>query len=320
MLKALLLSLTLALAVMATAQNLVVNGSFEDTVNCEVPTQCTLLKAEHWYNPNLATPDLFDADLDRLCGYAMNPNQPTTFMEPQEGSRLAGAYLWDGPTGSIARDYLMTKLVDALDPGLAYVVSLWYARRRPHKYAVDHIGIWIGHDSLFETTVGRLDVEPQVKLRDPYNTYLVNGDAWTQLTDTFVAVGGERWLVIGNFDHQDSVEWIVADPLGIYGTSYYYIDQIQLSPLEGLSVNTIQPFVTWWNGYGMEFQWDKLQGPVFVELFDAMGRHLRQDVVYAMDGHGAFAVGYLPAGIYMVVVRSGAEHAAVKFVKGEGGF
>ena len=49
-------------------QNLVPNGSFEDTVDCYVTTQCLLLEAVHWRNPNLATPDLYDCDTVRVCG------------------------------------------------------------------------------------------------------------------------------------------------------------------------------------------------------------------------------------------------------------
>lgn len=331
MLKALLLSLaaeasakaaltltTLALAGMATAQNLVVNGSFEDTVNCAVPTQCTLLKAEHWYNPNLATPDLFDADLDRLCGYAMDPSQPTTFMEPYDGMRLAGAYFWY-PNGN-TREYLMGQLSEGLQPGAEYEVSVGYARRRPHQYAVDHIAVWIGHDSLFENTTGRLDVLPQVKLRDPFSTYLVSGDAWTQLTDTFTAVGGERWVVIGNFDAQDSVNGVLADATGLYSNCYYYIDSVVVRAISATNIPEIAKPSVWCSGHGVQIHWNNHHGPVEVHLLDAAGRSVQRVAVEMNNGHANMPLPALRSGVYLMQLRVANEEVVVKFVKEEGGF
>src|SRR5690606_15031506 len=115
-----------ALAAMATAQNLVPNPSFEDTVNCSVPTQCTLLKAQHWFSPTLSSPDLVDQDTARLCGYAI-PGVGTGYLPPKAGFRMAGEYFWDGPFGGPAREYMMTPLIEDLTQGAEYQISLWYA-------------------------------------------------------------------------------------------------------------------------------------------------------------------------------------------------
>jgi hypothetical protein len=222
----------LALATLAVAQNLVVNGSYEDTVNCTTPTPNTLVKAVGWYNPNTATPDVWDCDLDRLCGNAMYPtgsNAPY-FQLSHEGDRHAGIYLMMTPRGT-TRDYLMTKLISPMLTGAAYEVSLWQVRRR-FRYAVDHIGVWFGQDSLFEATPGWLSVSPQVRLRHPVEPYLVEGHIWQQLVDTFVAAGGERWMVIGNFDPAGTVDYIELSPDGSpVSYAYHFIDQVAVVPI-----------------------------------------------------------------------------------------
>ncbi|MFZ1333309.1 MAG: hypothetical protein WAR83_14030, partial [Flavobacteriales bacterium] len=97
MLKTLLLYFTtLAFVATTMAQNLVPNPSFEDTMNCDIETQCMLLKAAEWYNPNTGTPDLFDADLDRSCGIPLDALPVTSDPEPRTGLRMTGALQWFG--------------------------------------------------------------------------------------------------------------------------------------------------------------------------------------------------------------------------------
>jgi len=275
MLRALLLSLiSLALAAMATAQtNLVLNGSFEDTVFCATTTQCTLLKAEHWYNPNTATPDVWDCDLDRLCGSAMQPTGPNApyFQLSQAGERHAGIYLMLTPNGS-TRDYLMTKLSVPMVADVQYEVSLWQVRMR-WRYAIDHIGVWFGQDSLFDATPNWLSVTPQIRLRHPESPYLLEGFLWEQLADTFVAAGGEQWMVIGNFDPLGTVDYIDLSPDGSpVSYAYHFIDQVAVEPIaEETSIASPQLNARW-QGDGLWLQWPTEFQAEQLQLFDARGR------------------------------------------------
>jgi hypothetical protein len=315
--RAIPLVLATAVAVELPAQNLVVNGSFEDTVNCDIPTQCTLLKASHWYNPTTSTPDLYDQDQDRQCGYII-PTEGMVYMPPEDGTRMAGAFFWDGPFGGPTRDYLATRLTGDLIAGASYEVRLWYTRNRLFQSAVDHIGVWFGSDSLFEPTYGPLSVVPQVKLRDPNSQYLVDGDDWTQLVDTFTAQGGERWMAIGNFDPQDSLHGIVADPSAAASNCYYYLDNVELRELPMVHVPEVDlPSVHWTIG-GMAIHWNAKQGPVAVEVLDAAGRLVQGRTIGFVQGRGFLSMEALPKGLYLLRLHSGHKAAVVKFVKEEG--
>jgi len=315
--RAIPLALVAALAVEATAQNLVVNGSFEDTVNCEIPTQCTLLKASDWYNPTQSTPDLYDADTVRQCGY-MIQSAGMVYMPPKQGLRMAGFYFWDGPFGGSEREYIATELSQPLTPGTNYEVGLWYVRNRAFQAAVDHVGIWLGYDSLFMPTFDRLNVIPQLKLRDPLSEYLTESHEWTQLVDTLTAQGGERWLVIGNFDSQDSLHGILAEPEALFSNCYYYIDNVMVRSLTGTSVPEIgMPSVNW-NSGGLQVRWSGTRGPLQVDVFSAGGCLVHRANVPLEADQAELAMVPLAKGLYVLRFRCANKEAVVKFVKMEG--
>lgn len=318
MLRALLLLLmNLVLAAMATAQtNLVLNGSFEDTVDCTVPMESVLPKAAHWYNPTGASPDLFDCDLGRECGYAMDYPYWNGFMLSQDGTRHAGFYPWDGPhPNSYVREFIMGELAQPLEPGMSYEVSLWYASRRPHQYGVDHIGVWFGAEAVQEDTIGPMSLVPQLRLRDPENYYMGESEVWTQLIDTLIAQGGERWMVIGNFDPVGQVDGALVNPNGLYGTCYYYVDNVVVRPLEPNSIAERGGPMLWWNGYAWQVNGLPHNGAVTLEVYDMLGAVVHRERV--MPGSDRLILAYDPpsTGSYVLSISWANGRSTVRFIK-----
>lgn len=324
MLRALFLSLmNLALAAMAMAQtNLVLNGSFEDTVDCGVATQCLLMKAVNWYNPNIATPDVWDADLERGCGYDLDPEgfPGLWYLAPFQGLRHAGAYYWFGPGSGNTREYLMTRLAQPLEVGVAYEVSLRYALSGTFRYAVDHIGVWLGHDSLFENTPNWLSVTPQLRLRDPQHTYLAETEAWTLLKDTLVASGGEQWLVIGNFDVASMVNGILAHPDAFNAYAYYYLDSVSVREVV-LPTTVVEHGITAaWSSQGVRIGCSPAMRVEELCLLDGAGRMIAQVHSGSSGSQGMITTPPLAPGLYIVRVLMNGRWAWTKFVKEEGEF
>lgn len=221
--------MNLALAAMATAQNLVSNPSFEDTTHCSL-YQPPYEEAVGWYSANLATPDIWDGDTIAPCGRFMDATdsgiQVKGYKTAYHGSRFAGGFHWYGPGGNAGtREYLTTRLRTDLVPNQAYRVSMYCARPKGHRRAIDHIGVYFGPDSIHEQLTTALHVTPQVELRDPMNQYLVD-TSWVQLVDTFLALGGERWMVFGTFQNDDDVIGIDLPPLWPSDNAYYYVDAV----------------------------------------------------------------------------------------------
>lgn len=322
MLKALLLLLNLALAAMATAQtNLVLNGSFEDTISCDLPV-IGIRKATHWYTANLATPDVWDADLERGCGYALDPEgfPGLSYIAPFQGLRHAGGYYWYGPGSSNTRDYLLTRLAAPLQAGNQYEISLQVALRGNMRYALDHIGVWLGWDSLYEPQPNWLSVNPQLKLRDPLYPYLTRTEVWTLVKDTLVSVGGEEWLVIGNFDVADSVNGILAHPEAFNSKAYYYIDSVVVRELRSPTRVAEHRLLAGWSPQGLLVRSASGQRIGNVQLFDAQGRIIAMGALQGSSGMVELPTGAVASGLYIVRASVGGHWLTTRFIQEEGGF
>ena len=309
-------------AVPLAAQNLVPNPSFEDTTACETPTQCTLLKATDWHNPNTATPDVWDCDLNRSCGADMEPNGPNgpAYQYARTGTRLAGVYAWYGAGSSNTREYVMCRLTTPLVGGQRYVVALWVARKRTFSLAVDHLGVWFGLDSLYEAHPNWLHVTPQVELRDPNSSYLVEDDLWTEIRDTLLAAGGERWMVVGHFAVADSVNGLVVDPNDPDTWAYYYLDDLRVEAVSGENAvsgpTEQQPeIVVVPLGDGVDVRWSKGLQVVQVDLFDAGGRLVRHAVPDARGPEGHAHLRAVPNGFYVLRCTGPSGQVVTRFVK-----
>lgn len=323
MLKALLLLLMdLALAGMAMAQpNLVLNGSFEDTVNCELPV-IGIRKASHWYTANTATPDVWDSDLERECGAPLDPTgfPGLWYIAPYDGLRHAGAYFWYGTGSSNTREYIMTRLASPLVDGASYEVSLACALSGTMRYAIDHIGVWVGMDSLYEPQPNWLNVTPQLKLHDSQQPYLAETDTWTLLKDTLVATGGEEWLVIGNFDVADSVDGITAYPDAINQYAYYYIDAVTIRLVDQISSVAEPQMIAGWQGDVLSVRWPQQLRVTELSLWDAQGRSLAVERFGIDPLVVQVHLPSLAAGIYIVQCTGPMGRLSTRLIKEEGGF
>lgn len=318
MLKALLFLSCFTLTAMVTAQNLVPNASFEDTALCDVYDPIRT-PAPPWFNPNLATPDIYDNDLERQCGVPWDPANPDVQLSgwqyARTGTRFAGAYHWDGPLGTDVKEYLMAPLQSTLLAGQAYEVSLYYSRMDGFYYATDRISVYFAPDSVHYNNGSSMPVEPQVDLRDPNSTYLAEAVQWVHLVDTFVAVGNERYLVIGSF--LDSSQVIAQQVSGSFHLAYYFYDDVEVRALD-ISVGYASLNVYMCGGM---LCWNSLHGAQVAQLTlcDVSGRLLRQ-YHPEPDSWGAIPLPTdLMQGIYLVTVESpGAREVKKIWLEGQG--
>lgn len=317
MLKALLLLLmNLALAGMATAQNLVPNPSFEDTTYC-IGWPPPQVEAQYWYTANTATPDIWNCDLVNPCGYhEMNPDDPSIqlqgYKHAYDGDRFAGGYHWEGPGNSNTREYLTSKLLQPLAAGVLYRVSMYCARPNGVNGAIDHIGVYFGPDSVHAPFPTTLPVVPQARLRSVHE-YLED-TAWVELVDTIQATGDEEWMIFGTFENADEVEGIWLG-WGSYPPSvYYYIDQLSVEAIVGQSVHPAESRLPLLAVQGGEVVWsDDLEFDELA-LFDGLGRMIWHEG--QLSGKGRFVIPKdLPSGSYIVSGSSEAGRYIVRFVK-----
>lgn len=319
MLRALLLPLmNLALAAMATAQtNLVVNPSFEDTTHC-LGWPPPKVEALHWYTANTATPDIWNCDLANPCGYhVMDPDNPDIQLQgykpAYDGDRFAGGFQWYGPGSSNTRDYLTARLLQSLQAGVSYRVSMYCARPTGVNGAVDHIGVHFGPDSIHAPFPTTLPIVPQARLRSGTTQYLVDTD-WVELADTIQATGNEVWITFGTFEDADDVDGIWLGWGGFPPAVYYYMDLVSVVAITDLSVGQRGSMIEGLIVQGSDIVWASdlpLEGLI---MFDGSGRTVKTWGFTGARSRIPIPV-ELPAGVYIAAAMSANGRQAVRFVK-----
>ncbi len=208
------------------AQQLVPNRSFEEVLQCP-SDHSQLAGTAFWFDPtgiSEGSPDYFHS-----CATASTHSTPLSvvgFQAPVDGEGYTGIYLYEGSQVLANwREYLQVELLEPL--------------------AADQCYHFIAHANLSDIssrTTNALGVRfytEAVQLNNPYppgdlphlelpsGTFL-NTDDWTPLEGTYIATGGERFLMIGNY--LDNANTTVQQ-LSTNGSFVYaLIDDVSLTP------------------------------------------------------------------------------------------
>jgi len=301
----------------AQAQNLVPNPSFEDTTYCLgwPPPQ---VEAIAWYTANTATPDIWNCDLEDPCGYhVMDPDdtgiQLQGYKYAYHGDRFAGGFQWYGPGSSNTRDYLSARLLEPMQAGTMYRVSMHCARPNGVNGAIDHIGVYFSPDSVHAPFSTTLPFEPQARLRSNADEYLVSTD-WVEVADTITATGNEAWLIFGTFEDADLVDGIWLGWGSYPPAVYYYMDQISVVAIASQSVQGAVSMGQNLTVQGAEIVWANALVLDELILLDGAGRLVRSLSV-AGDRSRFPIPEELSSGAYTALAKSNDRRYWVRFIK-----
>ena len=201
--------LTLFTGLSSSAQNLVPNYSFEVQDTCPQVSEIDL--AQPWNSPTLGTPDLFNTDCSSQNG------------SPNTGIGSSGIFTYS--TFADNREYLQVQLTSPLTAGETYDVSFYVKRLTFYSLATDHMGAYFTTTEQSLTTTSALtQFTPQVD--NPAGNVL-NGTGYTLITGSFVASGGEEYMIIGNFYDDANTQTQDVESNGNL-KAYYYIDDISV--------------------------------------------------------------------------------------------
>jgi gliding motility-associated-like protein len=179
------------------SQNLVENGSFENTGNCPILSPFFEDYLDPWAYFG-TEPQFFHP-----CGFPGSP-ETTNNSLPFDGQGFIGLQTYGevAPgSGTYLRDYIHGELTEALDSGKFYRVS-FYVRPVNNdaegiSYGVNNMGL------LFSDTV--VDSIADNNIIDYANPQVVGTEVitqlnyWTSICAVYKARGGEKFITIGNF-------------------------------------------------------------------------------------------------------------------------
>ncbi len=204
------------------AQNLVDNYSFEILTNC--PTNyggqgATI--APPWWSPSFGSPDIFNECTTN--GLVDVPDNWPGSQTPITGVGYAGVYTYI--FSYEYREYLMQEMLQPLVAGTWYEVS-FYVSPGEDGCTVAEIGARLTRDIPWLFEVGAYGLIPPIEsnqgLLDDY-------EGWTLISGCYKALGGERYLTVGNFRDDANT---TLEPVCDY-ISYYYIEDVSVVEITG---------------------------------------------------------------------------------------
>jgi len=190
------------------------------------------MQCEYWYTANIGSPDYFSEQPDIFCGTSYVPQSGVGYQYARTGIAYVGlATLMQplNPNYINRREYVGGELSDTLKQGHEYCVSFYVSVAEELKYVTDGIGLYLSVDSAVDYTINtNLSFVPQIE--NPAGNIIYDTLNWVQISGTYIANGGEKYLTIGNFKDNantmiDSINNSV--PQSQY-ESYLFIDDVSV--------------------------------------------------------------------------------------------
>ena len=215
--------------------NLVINQSFEIFSACP-DTVYGITDANNWSNPNGYSPDYFNScDTTQPPYYSFGvPQNAYGTQMAKDGVAYAGIVMATYGILADAREYIQGKLLDTLQAGKSYSVSFFVSLADSALYAVNNIGAYLSATPIAASGGLVMPYQPQVE-NDPFTNPLTNDSIWTEVSDTFIAQGGEQYITIGNFKddaHTDTTTHLQNNTTTWTNYGYCYIDDVSVTCLD----------------------------------------------------------------------------------------
>jgi gliding motility-associated-like protein len=222
--------------------NLVPNGSFDSVfTDCQlIFDNYRLTNIKNWYNPSNSTTDEYYYCFNQFMISNGIPQNVIGNQFPKSDSIFLGVHLAN--LQSNYREYIATKLIKPLKKGYTYCGEFYASLADSANYAVSLLSMFFSEDSVFENTFQVLNFSPQIQ-NDSLNM-ITDKQNWVKVSGSFVAQGGEKYLVIGNFS--DSID-VSTHSLKVsnYSSSsgwnkemaYYYIDNVSVYACDSPAVS-----------------------------------------------------------------------------------
>ncbi|HXC06006.1 MAG TPA: T9SS type A sorting domain-containing protein [Bacteroidia bacterium] len=297
--------------------NLVPNPGFEDTLQCNHVVNDFQGFVDKWWGLNV---QYFNGYCNGPGAVGMPYNEWGFQWQMDSGLAYAGLcsiYLDSFAYTKNLRDYIWVPLKDSLKAGKTYFVSFWVNLANNSMYACNDIG------AKFTTQIPLLDHTllsgPQIQ-NNPTLNPLTDTAFWTCVKGRFIASGGEKYIILGNFmsDSLSHIQYMHATPNLTYDwrESFYYIDNVFVgldsNTVMGITENnTVSVSVRLFpnpNNGNMQVNYELgTHERTVLDLYDVCGKLLRS---YALDPNRAelsISEGDLNQGLYFYKVHTSAS-------------
>ncbi|HMU78410.1 MAG TPA: T9SS type A sorting domain-containing protein [Bacteroidia bacterium] len=205
-------------------QNLVMNPSFEDTIPCNQVNYPPSFSCYPWFWATGGSVDYF-SETNQCWAYSA-PQSIFGFQYARTGVAYCGLGVWSrSQLIPHYREYLEGILMDTLKIGHTYCVSFYVVNANITRFFSSDIQLYFSADSAIDYTTNYvMNFTPQISNS---NGIIYDTLNWTQISGTYIAGGGEKFITIGNFKDDNTIvldsNTYANDP-----SVYFYIDDVSV--------------------------------------------------------------------------------------------
>ncbi|MBC8757017.1 OmpA family protein [Kordia sp. YSTF-M3] len=215
------------------SQNLVLNPSFEECSNCERSMGQFDNNVTNWSTPSGGSTDYFNYKGKKSY------NHYNGYQKPRTGTALAGIYVF---TEKNYREYIQGELKKTLEKGKKYTITFYVSLAEKSTKATTDLDILFTEEALkkcYHSNHCEKQIKPKkatdkkfTKVEISKGRYYKEKLGWTEITFMYEASGFENYFSIGNFNSNRKTNLIKMQRALDYEFSYYYIDDVSVTPLE----------------------------------------------------------------------------------------
>jgi hypothetical protein len=216
--------------------NLVPNPSFEEWDIRYRPFEDYIFPKQ-WINPNISSPDYFTTDTNTWLGSV--PLNLRGYTYPYDGNGYCFIGVRDDTSANFHlgyKEYVEVELIDSLKQNRYYYVSLYVRWADSTTIAIYDLGVYFSQTLIYDDSILTLTMcVPQIK-NDSGN--FLTDKVWTKISGYYLAQGGEKFIVIGNFKEDKNTDFIFLrhPDISHYSTTTwgagYYIDMVSVVECE----------------------------------------------------------------------------------------
>jgi hypothetical protein len=241
-----ILSLVICVLIFANGQsNLVLNPSFEnhyDTFDLGIASFRNGF-VDDWSDPNHGSSDYFVPNSAGM--YATPPNNGFGFEYPRSGYCYGGFIFYENPP-STSYEYIQASFNTPLIAGKTYAIECYVSLLGT---CLSELGFYF---SSTQVSFGTGQIIPYTaQSENPSSNLITTHDGWQRITANYTALGGEKYMSIGNFTdyalcHIDTCStfggvccgsYLFVDDVAVYDTSK--VDTIQLCINDSVQIGNL---------------------------------------------------------------------------------
>jgi hypothetical protein len=218
--------------------NLVPNHSFEVLDSCPY-TSSQIYFAPPWFQPFHPVNRMYSSsDLYNMCNQSIlsTPTNYFGYSPTHSGIGYAGIGIFFSIQSTEGYEYIEVKLDNNLQANTRYCVSSYFTPAEVFCQATSAIGFYFSNDTC-QINTGNYPMLPYIpQVINDSNNFVSDTSAWTLVSGSFVAQGGERFVTIGNFwagSYNETNSFSLCPPL--IAPAYFFIDDVSVVRLPELN-------------------------------------------------------------------------------------